>query len=884
MDNISETNINNVGFVAEGNININAQNAIGGDQINENYYDTEWITVNTASYSPENYISPVFTLLLLGQLTENNLIILAGGTGFDKDAFARHLAYLLEQDIESKSTLEKIAGDKKPKELFSFIKEKQDTTVFILNEFAPKNIGFDADELCQAARGKHYIILITDLELKTWQLKAHQEKKYWFQIPSTNLYSQEAIANVLAYELSVTKYHLTFENKPKKIDTNATLSGNKTIAQIATSFQTPEQVRFFIDLLSAEPQPILADALNTLLNSFSDKTDTLVARWFKNINTEKEKLMVIAAALLDGVYEDQFFEVLRRITEEFWHYRDSSLYALDYVDLDFLLGFFKFDGETGKGTLIKSRFPFQRAEILHCAWQTHRRHIAAAIPVLETAAQQSRYKSYMKQELHSTRHKRQVLRETIAETFSDIGLEYLPAVESKLLKLAATNDDSLQRIVAKAIVRWKSLGKEEQLYKLIWRWLENDEAGKQIEDILHDGDEGNTSGVISPRAKRYLYNVVIRALQYITEDEAPNQLSAEVIKLVEYILDKPIDLTAEHYKVLVSKLLLNHFYQIRPLFTPEFITNEKRSEFIVNGLLEAYENYTDEVEEWLNNWANICLQENNSSGLLLQTVLNVYIKLPINNEQNFLQLCETIKELYVLGKDRVNPALFYAIISKLIAIDTEAALPLVKFLFSYSAVDDRQQIIKCFTPIYRHQRQGLENAPAYTIIDGERYPFWYSSRPLTGIEQTMYRWMNASEPLIKDIAVLALAYFAIDFDKKEKRTEPILYQTLNFNSSTIKPNYSQKAPEYTFKRSPTHLVEPYISLYNKILFFILLLFENQENRVLIKQYIRTLLQHPFTADIEGMGILGHNLLRRNDGKTNRVARWIFRINKIRQTN
>jgi len=866
------------GAIAAGDVHIEGgQFAAGRDIIIENYSESDWIRVNLSPYS-QGFISPIFTESLIYRLKENGLLILSGGLGFDKNEFSKYLAWRVSKDIVLPAH-EKGTDDTKPKNLFAKIKQWEERSIFILSEFSPKDVGFDIEKLSECGHGKHFIILTTDLSLNAWQLQPHQEKKYWFEIPSTKFYEQETITAILIDKLNKTISYLEFEQNIKQFTPETQLLCTEPVSVTAQNFQTPEQVRLFTELLSIERQPITEVAIKELLKSFNNKNESLVSKWFRNLSSEREKLLVIAAALLDGVYEDQFFEILKEITEAFWHYRDPSLYALDYGDLEFLMNFFRFDDETGRGAVLRGRFPFQRADILRCAWQSHRRHITSAIPVLNNIAQQSRYTGNMKKDLYSNRQRRMVLREVIAETFSDMGIMHLPSVEDKLLRLAAQNDDSLHRVVAKAIVRWKLLGKEEQLYNLIWKWLGNEDASNQIADILQENNSEQKT-THNNKAKRYLHKVVILTMEYIIESEPPNRLSLKVIELVNYLINETPDTAIELYRSLVSKLLLSHFHQIKPLFSPEFITDKSRSSFIAEGMMAAYEEHAVEVRTWLDEWMELCLDKEYDNALLLKTLLQVYCTLSDEDSFDFSQAWEKIKQLYLLKKEGADKILFFKVIQKLCERDIENSLAHIKFLVNYSTIEERQEIMKCLVEVYKKQRASLSGATAYIEVKQHQYPYWYNStRPRTTIETIMFKWIHSDNQFTRDIALLALAEFAIEFDKWERFSSPVSTSTEN------KP----VAQEFIYRpqtiiqtsRRPAVLAEPHISLYSRIVISFLLLFETRENRIIIRQYIKTFLQHPFVSDSEGIRILVRNLRVKPTQRTLRIARWLERLYNIR---
>jgi hypothetical protein len=185
----------NTGFTAE--IINNAAEQIAGGDIYNNYEQNTienpngFTEINTGAYRAEHFTSPVFTADLAAQLITNKLLIIAGGSGFDKSSFARHLATTVAGDRTVVEWRDAENGRSPADE----IRETETPSVFILNQVLPQVINYDISHFVSLAGIKHLFILTTELTAETWQLPAGILLRFWFDIPVKNIYSIEQVCN-----------------------------------------------------------------------------------------------------------------------------------------------------------------------------------------------------------------------------------------------------------------------------------------------------------------------------------------------------------------------------------------------------------------------------------------------------------------------------------------------------------------------------------------------------------------------------------------------------------------------------------------------------------------------------------------------------------------
>ena len=181
-----------------------------------------------------------------------------------------------------------------------------------------------------------------------------------------------------------------------------------------------------------------------LVNKLSE--EKLINQWYENLGP-REQLLAIALSLFDNAYGDQFFAALEQLVEKVWQRRDSSLRALDYCDLRSLYAFFSFSGKSEQEETIEVTSSRERRLLLKVSWNSHRRQIINALPILVNLVKGS--VNYFNYELYGTEERSSKLRQVIGEAISNVGLiaNDSKVVEDILLSLAAEGDIAFPELV-----------------------------------------------------------------------------------------------------------------------------------------------------------------------------------------------------------------------------------------------------------------------------------------------------------------------------------------------------------------------------------------------------------------------------------------------------
>lgn len=858
MDSVT---IQNAGIVSE---SVEGENIAGRDvNIYETYInetDSDFAAINLSAYSRERHLSPVFTGMLAEQAKDRRLLVIGGGAGFDKSAFARHLAACIAEDLPGIIAREW----RDPEDVRNFtkaIREEETPAIFILNGSAPQHAGYDLKQLASVA-GRHVVLLTTEMSCEAWQLPAKVAELYWFEVPVTGLYRKEELTALFLQKLESRRARLGIP-AGTEIHPGTPIPGNYTPAGIASVFEAPNQFDFFFTLLETEVAETIELKIRNTLAALTDKSETLVTKWYRTLSPT-EKLVALGAAMLDGLFDDQFFAVMQKVVEASWHYRDKQLQSLDYCDLDFLLGFFKFEEYDDGRLVLVSKFDNQRAEIIRAAWGGHKRHILSAFSVLTTLAGSSSMSAARRvadRDIAGTVERGKRLRAVAAETISDIGIVSPQAAEPKLLELAAASDITTRRVTAKAISRWRAFRKEDQMFSTLSRW------------------KAARSSAIRSTA--------ILALQYAAEYDSPGSLDSRIMELLNEMADDDGILTA--MKEILPRLIEGHLPQIRNDIAYYFAVHEKYADTLAVTLTALYRSHPERLKALLEEWLESCLGESSKDNRrrkltyrdnLLALVLRVYRSIPYTGENDVIPVSHVWNIVHRLHDQEQRSAMRAFVLETatyLICCQPEHALEHIRPIYLRTGIQDRMQFISSFGRLYLHQRSLLEGGEYRTEKDGVTYPLWaVQKRPLTVIEQILFGWLQGSDDFAREIATLAFVEFSRVFDYEE----PFLLRgavndaaQARYAQAARMQHQQQAAPVQAPVQFP---VMPHLSLWSRIKIFFWLFFRSDQEKYVLKDIMRILMSYRQTNP----GYLGPVIQRWSLHSQERVRRMAWWLRKL----
>ncbi len=463
----------------------NQVNVVGRDLVFAETYvheQSEFYRPNLKRFQSNNILRPHIQPSLVQKALSQHMLVLGGPSALDKLSLVRHIAWDLISSLpemksdgaaQPLSVLEWVKSSN-PQRLVGRLEETRERTVFILPDIEPQHVSYDLTAIHEAAYSqKHHVIISTEIPISMWHL-SDKDSHFWQRVPDNDIYESEDLFGHFLDELFSVQ-----ENLPtriaKRLNTGLQLydnfEGKIRVIEIIQSLKTPDNITFFVQLLSAQKKELSENAIEEYVK-YSQDNQNVIKRWFHQFLNRREQMLAIGLCFFDGLFEDQFFAALEEIIQQDWQHREPTLLALDYHDLDKLQHFCSLVDLDHTGRLIdleqadrriEIRTPEQRQIILNAAWDTHRRQIIAALPILVSLVRQSVANRSYHPELYGSRQMRRQLRLVISDLLSHLGRIAPSAVERPLLELAADEEPGVQAVAGRAMARLYEHGHHERL-------------------------------------------------------------------------------------------------------------------------------------------------------------------------------------------------------------------------------------------------------------------------------------------------------------------------------------------------------------------------------------------------------------------------------------
>ena len=885
-------NVSNAGTVAE-NVTVEAKQVAGRDlyhiemQKLEHETRLKFSDIDTSPYSIDNYVPPNFTKGLLSKSMEMRILILSGGQGFNKSSFIRHLAH--EIHTSSSHSVKEIQSNVENQSIYRELFQGDEKLIYVLDQLHPQHLDYDLEKFVRAAQQKDlYLLITTDLSIDTWDLSDNAITDYTLIIPTKNLYSSETLTKCLK-SIMLKKKELLKNVLPSKLENilNDTLF-DKSIDHLAKGFETPENISFFISLLCREKDEISKDRLDEIIEEVNNGNQSLVTKWFRTLDN-KQKLIALGVSLLEGMYDDQFFSVMQEITQGFWKHSDSTLLAMDYIDLEFLLDYFKLEALGTEKQVLKNRFPGQRTDIIKAAWSTHRRHILAILPVLVKVVNESVNDKASNWEKYGTRQRQMNIRLAIGTTIGDIGLVSIPSIENALIELASQNNSALQRVAAKSLARWREFDRDDKLFDTLDSWLNN----RRIQNLLNDflaKRENQDKIKIGSNATSYLKATAVLALSYAANYDSPNHLNIDIIRLIKDIAMDKDNMVRTRIQEALPRIIHHHVLQLKDFIIEDLMKFDDLTECIGLGLSKAYKDYPHDLKTTLFQWLTNCSGSSSESNQRKKFTFRDKVLVTVFETFQTIELTGTSKDIITVDEiyawllkfnktDRrksVRESL-YLTLGKMISLNWKKAEKNLSKFFSAENLDEVHFLVKKFSEIYLDQRQNIQGS-RYEFKWHERiFPAWlsFSDRPFTEIEKIMLKWMASEDLMLKQISTLSLIDFARVFETDElERIESLKEEEMKEQKLRSPITRNQVTPSIQSKR--TELYEPAISIWKRIYIFFLLLFEPRNSKITLKSILKLLYRYP-NFSRQHLHIVFSKWVRSPDKTTQKLANWLKRL-------
>lgn len=753
-------------------------------------------------FQSNQFPSPEITNNLIEIIQKQNLLVLGGSLDIDKAGLARYLAWYLSQTRKRESTsgnddipIKEWNRSSNPQSIDLTIQQEDKPTIFILSHVSPKDVNYNLPRIKEAATSRHYVLVSTDMSFASWKLPYSVKPEFWQDLTTEGLYKLEDLVSVLIEKL---KNIVQKQGNAKKLlprvlqDKNFEPEEQITDdgfswQQIAEKFNTPNEIARFVELLCAEREAPKRVRIFELIEAAKNNKET-IKRWYSTLLEPREQLLALGLSLFDGFFDDQLFAALDRVVKRVWWRRDASLRALDYCDLDNLRNFFSFVETKSYGLKIESILPEQRRMLFEIAWDTHRRQLLAALPVIEQFIKDSVAKTPQDQELYGTPVRREQVRTVIGDAISDIGLISTSAVEETLLHLAANQEIAVQAIAAYAMARWLNYPqyeRDKELFKTIDNWQSQARIIGLVNSILKGNDEKNTE-----EPQDYIRATIALTVGYAAQYYAPQQrsqnipgLSKELCDLLKKLSDDPNKLVRDRFCSYTLPLIVPlHIVQLRQMLH-DMTRHNDLIVAVARSLAHTYRKNPEAVMNTLHVWHEECKQlspndvnqkDSPKREQLLATVALTYGAIPYNEKDDTLTVDKAFDYLCneILLEEKhpfTREAVVWAI-GNLARRNFEQIESKLQKLVAHLTDKERNLVVQILTEIYLDQRQS-QDGDNFIEVNERRYPVQVDfKRQPTNIEKAMFRWVkNDNEAVAQQLATRASVEFAASLESEEEK-------------------------------------------------------------------------------------------------------------------
>ena len=494
-----------------------------------------------------------------------------------------------------------------------------------------------------------------------------------------------------------------------------------------------------------------------------------------------------------------------------------------------LHNFFSFTETKGQGTKIAIRFPKQRRILFKVAWNSDRRQILSALPVMVDIARESVIGRLANPDMYGNETKCREIRTAIAETISDIGSISEYSIQTTLLQLSASSNTAVQSTAAYAMARWRDVdyALDKQLFNTLHSWLDLIQARRiidQVDAILKGRNELNNQ---SSKAEDYIKVTVALTVSYASLYDPPlgmlgsEGLSEELFDLLKKLANDTSSVVRDTFlDFTLPRVLQIHLRQLSK-WLHDIIQKQVSSSSSETSIIKfnravgvslslAYTRDSDETVKILENWTDeglknlpkhIDISKITSRESMLATVARTYGEIECIERSGKLTPKDIFERLHTILQKEKHPFVREAI---LVAIGRQARLhfdaiePQLQSLVAEVKDNEREDIVRTLGNIYFEQRISLFGGDYWSNqkfikIGNTSYPYKYQiwineQRPQTPIEEAMYKWIkNARNNVAQQIATRSLVSFANQLDKDEQQEKDRILRNLDADTYSQKP-------------------------------------------------------------------------------------------------
>lgn len=790
-NNISK--ISNNGIVAD-KITFKGENVAAGDQYFSTitqHNHTAFTITDFSVFEHHKYDEPIFVKQLITKAKTDGLVIVGGNYEFDKHTFIKYLAYKI-QKLCKKDIVVKKWTNRTSKNIFLALEEAKDAQVIILNQIVPQDIRFDILRLEEWTRQHKKVILIsTDSPVSHWKLPPDIYNQHWFDIPH-EVYDISTLVNYIIREFEQHKKVYPFKNRLKNLDASTVLFGHCTIQTIAEKFNTISRIRILFRKFQNVKKIRDEELLSEILEKTAKQQTHLIAQWFNTLSS-KQKEVALMLALFEGVYEDQFFNVVEELVQDVWEAKgkSSELLQIDYADVEELNWFYHFEASRNGQEIIKGKSANQRIDLLKTIWKSNRQKLKSTLPFLEQLIYRTEDKNCSNDELFNTKSKKQKIQNAISQSFSAISVLHLSSIEHILLRLASNKNPKIQEITAKALAKWLyySAG-EELLFNLLSKW-QNDNFFQKIINKNQLSSDINDSEMEEIAPSTFIDATIALTLAHAADHYEPNHLSEDFVQIFDEFTNTIDPFVRKRLKkYTIPKCTKNHLTQLeqsllKMLKYPDLIYP------IADGMAKAYKEVPDEVDVaisfWLKKVASPEMQQKRNNDFRNNILICIIRTLSNIKYTDILRLHNAYDIIKKLQEEEYSSSIlpsYLNFIEKQIQIHGATISEHISTIISNLPLRLRPNVIHILKKLYKKEKEKLVKGKRTIEIGGVK--ILLSSNPsnfTTNIEKIAYNWFDYGNKICREIG-MEISYYITDTIELpaqqviEERKEAIKAQTI----------------------------------------------------------------------------------------------------------
>lgn len=573
-------------------------------------------------YDEKHYPPPQCSKQLTTQLLQHNFAIIFGNVEIQLPLLSKHIAFRIKQLNPQLEVYELRRAPGDSRYLSETLRKLPQPSILVVDDLVPLDVLSDPIGIADLAKSLgHYVISNTLLAQDKWGLNPAVFQQIWFEIPNTDLYAPALLERLLLQ--AIDDKNILFDDSWDAIAREA------ACAKAALKLKTPSRISSFVHMLLTESRPITPSRFEDILEDASSAIDALISRWYHRAD-EKQKMLLLAATLFQGLDEKQFFDNLDLLIDQRWQFRVKALKAVDYCDLEEIQEFSEFLQKNNDTILLSSKIPGQELEILKTSMRGYRRHVIASVPIIVNAITATVGTGNIAPSIR--------LRSVLGLSLSRLAILMPDEILPELQTFAGASM-VYRRVAAQAMVAWRKMGYFEQMLYVVDDWLKPGENKVAI---------------------RY---TALMALAFAADQDIPNQLDPEILIRIKSAMQDRSVTVQKFIDDLIPRLLGNHPLQVAPMMLDDALREryiERKKDLIdpvAKGLANALRTYPEPILSFLNDQLNGCIADIAETGKSVReshrdrklvAILETFLYVDFDNIAPFLSPQTILKEIAAL--------------------------------------------------------------------------------------------------------------------------------------------------------------------------------------------------------------------------------------------